>query len=485
MKKILQKYKYEITLLTMSFIGLLYFSIGINSWKFAFVGDEWTFYSKAKMVAENGFSDPFALKGAYAETPLLGSIYQAFFFKLFGSTNAAWRMSNVILIIPLSVFFFLWLKKLFDQQIAIISTLLLQCSFYLANFFKIGKPIPPSLILFVFLLYLGARCINQKPIKELILFGIILGISFYIYIGPIFPLILYPYLIIMLQKKHTFKQIIIYLALITSIVLIVLLPAMFQLLSDQSYLSQAAKKTILKKEFTDNNQIAINIFHNFFLFFRNYDYMYNHFVSGPYLDVISRISALIGIIIAFITLKKRSYLVLLLVFVLTAITIGLTSPYTYAPTTRGIFFIPIGCAFAGIGLYICFHQFIHKWKWFFIGIILIIVFLLNYYQSQIGVFINTQPNPTSLILKFLQETKHQNENKTVNLVLSKKSSFNYQNISIMQQAYQLDNVHFIVIQNSQLQCSSLKNSSVLMLKEDPLTVTWFKKAGCSNYYQIL
>ncbi len=93
--------------------------------------------------------NPFDLNGVYSQNSVLVSMYQAVFMKILGSTNFAWRFSNVALIVPLSIIFYLWVKKSFGKHVAIISTVLLQFSFYLANFFKIGYPQPLFLMFFI------------------------------------------------------------------------------------------------------------------------------------------------------------------------------------------------------------------------------------------------------------------------------------------------------------------------------------------------
>ena len=319
-------------------ISLLYFSWGINSWKFSLVGDEWAFYSFAKETAEKNFLvNPFDFKGVYLQNSVLVSYYQAIFLKILGYSNFAWRISNIILIIPITLFFFFWIKKSFNSRIALISTVILQSSFYLANFFKIGNIMPQALMLFILCLYTAYSCGVSPSTKKFIFLGFLLGVSFYVYIGPLFPLLIWPYLLSLINRKHLNPSLFINIFLLIISYVLVLLPT-FLNINDWN---GPAGKTVFHKEYEGYSQTVINVFRNFLLFYKNYDYLYNHFVAGPYLDLVSRILGLIGTIIVIINVRKKEYLFLLLTYISTCVIIGLTSPYWYAPTTRGIFFCPL------------------------------------------------------------------------------------------------------------------------------------------------
>lgn len=304
-KRLLLSHPQYTVLFITTLVSLLYFSWGINSWKFSFVGDEWSSYIFAKEYSEKNFLiNPFSFKGVFHEHSVLASLYQAISLKILGYSNFAWKFSNIILIIPITIFFYMWIKKTFGAQTALISTLILQSSFYLSNYFKNGTIQPESLALFIISLYLASNCITNLTKKNLISLGLALGISFYIYIGPLFILILSPYLLFLLYrdyKKSRFIHTLIYLSVPY---IILLLPFLFSLVGlDQ--LNGPLRKTVIAREYHNNFQILINIFHNFLLFYKNYDYLYNHFVAGPYLDITSRILAFIGTIIVIINVIKK------------------------------------------------------------------------------------------------------------------------------------------------------------------------------------
>lgn len=472
--KIIQ-HKNASALFITTIIAIIYYHLGINSWQFSFVGDEWPFYEFAKKIADaNMLVNPFNMQGVYLQNPVLASIYQALFLKILGYSNVAWRLSNILLIIPITFFFFLWIKKLFDSQTAFISTIILQSSFYIANFFKIGNIMPQSLTLFIIALYATTSYALSYQRRYIFFLAFTLGLSFYIYIGPLFPFILSGYLFTLAYKRAHLKRIIYDFILLSVFYLGMVSPGLFDMLHWQA----AMEKTVFKKEFTDNIQIIKNIFHNFLLFYKNYDYLYNHFVVGPYLDPVSRFFAFIGTIIVLKRIKNRVYLALFIAYLSTTIIIGFTSPYPYAPTTRGLFFLPFGFLFAAIGL-----RFItQRLKLFYISYpIFIGIFFFNLHQSQFGVFQETGYSGTALVLKELQEN---NKRERIFLVLSETNSYNYKNLYIMKEAYGLQATQFSIIRSPRLDCNTIANGRVLVFNTDQEAIKKIIDFPCASQYSV-
>jgi len=459
-------------------VSLIYFAWGINSWKFSFVGDEWSSYTFAKEYSEKNFLiNPFSFNGVFNEHSVLASLYQAILLKILGYSNFAWKLSNILLIVPITIFFYMWLKKTFGALVALVSTLILQPSFYLSNYFKNGTIQPECLALFIISLYLASTCITKPTKKNLIFLGLTLGVSFYIYLGPLFVLILSPYLLYIVQRSYKKKKLISTFIPLFLPYLLLLLPLLFTL----NEVGGPLHKTVAAREYHDNFQILVNIFHNFLLFYKNYDYLYNHFVAGPYLDIVSRILALIGTIIVIINARKREYLFLLLIYVLTCVIIGATSPYSYAPTNRGLFFLPFGFVFAGIAL----GRIIKIFSLRIVFLIIPLIFILNVYQSQIGVFKEAGYTGTALIIKALQEAKENNPERKIILLLSDYNTYyNYQQIYTIQQAYGLERITFEVIRSSQLQCYILKEADVLIFDNDLEAKNAISSLICPLYYSL-
>jgi len=468
----------NLLLVITTLLSFFFFLWGANSWKFSFVGDEWEFYVfAAKLVLYPHFLKPLSFNGVYGTHSPLASMYQAFFMEFLGTTNFAWRLSNIILIFPLSFFFYHWIKLSFNKQTAILATILLQCSFYLANFFKIGYDNPQSLTFFVICLYLAAR-FGKTPNKiGGALLGSALGISFYLYFGAVFPLFILPYFLPLgklLQKSHVRNA----LFSLVGTYLLFLLPILFQLPSLNNVLHSLGSPGTFHLKNT--------VLYDFFLFYQNHDYFYNHFVSGPYLDSISQIFCLIGTIVVLVKFRQSPYLLLLLSYLITIFFIGSTSSDTTAPTTRGIFFLPYGFAFAGIGLNIIRESIKSKllsfvFCWFF----LVTVATLNIYQSQVGVFANKNAGYTgmSLLMQALINTKE------VTIVLSSSMSINnyLAFLPIMKSAYGLSS-SYRIIQPENVTCNTQGiHETVVVFQRDTAALRKLQTIQCNSpiHYTIL
>jgi hypothetical protein len=468
----------------MSLIATIYFSWNLTSWKFSFVGDEWPFYEFAKNIADKNFLvNPLGMNGVYNEHRVLGSLWQSIFIKIFSfSPIFGWRFSDTILIIPINLFYFCWIRRYFKPSTAIISTVLLDCSFYLANFFKIGYLNPIALALFIMSLYYAARAGMTNQTKDFVVLAIILGLSFYVHIGPLFPLIVWAYCLPTI-KKNKLKAVQNLAAFIVGYSLIILAG----ILTSTNEWHVVFTKTIAKKEFSSNWQIIVNILRNFLLFYKNYDYQYNHFVSGPYVDILTRIFVCVGTIVVLLKIKKTKYAFLLLTYLMTNIIIGATSPYSYAPTTRGIFFLPFGFLFAGIAL----DKIRGFIKWQGVAAILIVILTVNLYRGQIGVFKEVGHHGTSLVIRELQEAKKKKLSRNIVLVMSDLQRFNYHNIYYLQKEYGLSQVFFSVLDANNLTCSKMKRSVILVFERDNKAIGTLKTLPCvddftikqiSNYY---
>ncbi|HVA96052.1 MAG TPA: glycosyltransferase family 39 protein [Candidatus Acidoferrales bacterium] len=448
----------DLLLITTTVLGFFFFFWGINSWKFSFVGDEWPFYVYALNFTVHPHPlNPLSFSGVYGTHSPLASMYQVLFMELFGINNVAWRLSNIVLIFPLSFFFYRWIKLSFNKQTAVLATILMQCSFFLANFFKIGYDNPQSLTLLIICFYLAAT-FGKSPTKKLgLLLGGILGISFYMYFGAAFPLFIWPYFLPLrnqIRNKATRKAI---QSLIITYLLL-LCPLIFQipaLLNVRDALGQPG-----------SFHLKSNIIYDFLLFYKNHDYYYNHFITGPYLDSISQVFCVIGTILVLFRVRHQPYLFFLLSYISTVIFIGSTSADGSSPVTRGLFLLPFGFFFAGLGLNTLRETIKGRVISFaFCWILILAIATLNVYQSQISIFAGNTIDYTgmSLILHSLQQ--NQTAHKEVIIVLSPELNINQYTwvLPYMKQAYGLKNISYSLLNPSQLSCSETITKATLLV----------------------
>jgi hypothetical protein len=458
-------------LIISTLASVVFFSWGIDSWRFSYVGDEWAFYDKAlEIISKNFMVNPLSMKGVYLENPLLGSVWHALFMRILGPSNFSWRLSQTILIAPISLFFYLWVSKLFNRSVGLLSTLFFQWSFYAANYFKLGPVNPQSVALFVLCLYLSDLAARSGKLKHYVLVGVFLGISFYIYLGPIFVFLVWPFFLrAFTEKNFKLSSLISKVTVMLITAIIVISPGLF----DQDHWNAAAKKTIFVREFTGHQQIYINIYRNFQLFYRNYDYMFNHFISGPYLDVISRILATGGILICLYKIRRLSYLSLILGYVAMGVMLGLTSPYSYAPTSRGIFLLPYGFVFAALGLEKISNY--SKAKWF-IFLVVVGIISINIYRSQIEYFDVYGYKHSALILRHLMD--HRDSHSTLYISNAANIHYNYSNLYSMMRAFGIPQYNLSILERESINCDQVPTGYLLVLDQDPQAIESLSNLIC-------
>ena len=68
----------------------------IGDWHFAFWGDEWYFFSYARLVANGHAFDPFSQAGVFGIHPIADSIYQGLLMRVAGVDVTGWRLSSIL-----------------------------------------------------------------------------------------------------------------------------------------------------------------------------------------------------------------------------------------------------------------------------------------------------------------------------------------------------------------------------------------------------
>ncbi|MCA9397270.1 glycosyltransferase family 39 protein [candidate division WWE3 bacterium] len=340
--------------LLIIFLGILVFvnfSVSVNAWQLQYFSDEWEFYTTASEIAQGEYSpNIFDLNGVYEENPIFGSYYHAFFLKIFGQTPLVWKFSNGILLIPIVVFFFYWVKEYFDQATAWVATLLFSSSHILAHYTKIGYPNHLAFLLFIVSLFIIQRIMDEKSIRYVVLLGALWGISFYVFIGPLFPVMQFPLLLPLFQKSLGEKRDRWLPKAVVGAVsyLLIVLPGV--LITDsthwhsiQQLLGRGGNPTLFV--------VATNIVKPLFLFIFQFFPMHTHFSGGRLVDPIVLMLILVGVVVLLKMAKDRDYVrYFIAAFIATGITIGVSNMYEHIGVTRGVFMLPFWFVMAGVGV---------------------------------------------------------------------------------------------------------------------------------------
>lgn len=382
-------------LLSLSLLSLFLYAFKATHWKYGLVGDELPFYRYAVEIANRNFLfNPFFLSGAYPQERALGSFWQALFIKCFGENVFAWRLSNIVLAPIFALLLHTFVCPLFGRSCALMAAFCVSCSYFLINFTKIGYPHPLSLVFFLLCLIAANRARRAGDRNDYITLGLTLGISFYTYMGPAFPAVIIPALLLAKESpsktdfSHWLWAAIAYAAVVG--IGFASTPA--------EYWLAGAHKTILFKEFAGLRPMLFNIGRNFLLFFFSYDYLYNHFVSGASLDRLSQIFATVGILFCCINFRNRNCRFLLTLWIMLCIVWGVINPYKYIPSTRVFYFIPFGATFAALGIYRLSRLHVQQ-RSLILGLTFVSILILNMYRAHIGVFLQIGHSQLTALLR--------------------------------------------------------------------------------------
>lgn len=415
--------------------GFLFYLWGINSWKFAYIGDEWDFFIFAKALVEGELSAyVFQMDGVFRMNPVLGSLWQALFLSFFGISNTAWRLSNIVLYIPMGAFFYLWLKDGFGLSTARYGLVLIGFSAPLANYFKIGYVNPIAVALLVILLYVAHQAATKSQAVYAVVTGMLLGISFYMHLGLIFPFIIgaYMMLLVLATARPTPKR---QLAIILAMYLLCIAPGL-QSMRDGTYLASVRTEAPFVYDTMSALAIGRNTFNIFGSFFFDLDPFNNHFISGPHLDLVSRTLFLFGLVWGVFVVKFPHARVVFGTYIIACIVSGILMPDPWISVTRAILLVPFGVAFVSIAL-----GHLHTWYKYAAVILTIAIIVLNMYQSQHGVFAKEGYHAYALILR--EVTYAQNHDLSPTILLDGRSlALHSRNVSAMMEAYQFENVTF-------------------------------------------
>lgn len=161
-------------------IGLAIACYRLTSLPGSIIPDEWNFWQLAHALTTGEYRiEPFDF-GVFSY-PMLSSIYQSWFLKLFGPSLWSWRFSSVfasLLAIPPS---YLLALHFFQRRIALASGLLLISMPLFLSFARLGYNNAQTLAPVVGTLYLLVIGLERRSMVLLLSAGMVAGLGFYTY----------------------------------------------------------------------------------------------------------------------------------------------------------------------------------------------------------------------------------------------------------------------------------------------------------------
>lgn len=370
-------------------LALVVFSVRLNAWYYAFIGDEYAFFDAADQIVhsrtmeeigKNFFHGTFV----YSTQPYFASFLMAIPVKLFDEFNFGWRFGSIFASAVSIVFFYYFFRTFLVQWVALSAAFLISVSHYLMSFSRIGYNNTQVLPAMGMALAAAAWAIKTPRPFAFVVTGSALAFCFYIYPTGLYivPVVL---LLLCLYHPPRNRAAIRNWVILTSTVLLLVLPLVMQpnywSTKLESVPDQGASPWVLAQR--PSTQFG----YTFFSFL--YTTEESHFVSVAMLDPLTAALVLIGLGVLIRRLSTDTFarfvlcgLVLLILF------LGATHRYRLPPLTRIFLLVPWFCLIAAIGLQWLVERFssltqARRLGWGILAGVLMLILSLNLVQAYI------------------------------------------------------------------------------------------------------
>jgi hypothetical protein len=336
-------------------LAMVVYSININGWWVAIIGDDYNFQDIAWRLAEKtSFLELgkvlFKADGAHGTHPYLSAFLQAIPMKFLGHENFSWRFSNLYICSLGLGLFYSFCKTFISKRLSLIAAFLLAVSSYIMSFGKIGYNNLQALFAFTLVLAITAWALRSKLPLAFAGLGSALALCFYI-----FPAALYvvpvPFLLLALYYPPLTREVAKRWAIMLIVTIAMIYPLMFQPLYWQTKVAGTFyNRTDLLQSFNALlNHVVNNIFYAFFSFL--YIPVESHFINSSYLDPLTAVLFLIGFCLLIYQMHRQRFAIfVMLTFVFFLFSVGASHDYHTPPNTRMFLFLPLYALIAAWGM---------------------------------------------------------------------------------------------------------------------------------------
>jgi 4-amino-4-deoxy-L-arabinose transferase-like glycosyltransferase len=336
-------------------LAIVLFTLGINSWAFSVVGDEYSFYNGAFSIASEQdwlsiLSQLFQGRFVYGTHPYFSSLIQALSMKLFGLDSFGWRFSSLYLGAFAIVFFYLFFRNFVSRPIALLVAAFLSCSSYIMTFGKVGYNNLQALFAMSLVLWASAWAVRSLRSLAFVTLGLCVGFCFYVYPAALYATLL-PVLLLLFYLPPRSKEVWRKWGITAFTVLVVILPLIFQ---DDYWQSKTFGLALNNPGLTNSlsaflRHVVSNLIDSFFSFL--YIPEESHFVVSSYVDPFSSVLVLLGMVQVILRVRKERFLAFILLgFLLILSLAGVSHDRRFPPTTRMFMLLPYFAFFASVGL---------------------------------------------------------------------------------------------------------------------------------------
>ncbi len=336
-------------------LALVFFSWDINAWWLVAVGDEYAFYREARFIVHEA---PFRLivenffKGnyVYSAHPFLSTLLQAVFFKVFGDSNFAWRMSSLFYAAFSLFFFYYFFGAFLKKRYALAATFLLATSHYLAAFGKVGYNNLQALLAFSLVLAATAWALRSRSPAAYLALGLTQAFCFYVYPAALYVAPL-PYLLLLLYEPPFRRGAIERWALSLGALILLLLPLLMQ---PAYWDSKVAGTLAYTPALVEDSAHTLSHFSSNFVYgllSPLFAIEERHFVAAGYLDPLTAMLSFLGLALLVVTFWRSRFLLFwLAAFGLVFFLAGMSHDRQFPPSTRMFLLLPFLAVAASLAL---------------------------------------------------------------------------------------------------------------------------------------
>jgi len=336
-------------------LALIVFTLGLNTWYFSFIGDEYVYYDMARHFAENPNmveigKNIFDATFIYDMQPFFSSLMQAVSLKLFDLANFGWRFSSIFPSAFSIIFFYYFFRTFLMRWVAFTGTFMIAVSQYLMAFSRIGYNSTQALLAMSMALAAVAWAVKSRQHLAFVVSGVSLAFCFYVFPAALYipPLILW---FLLLYHPPSERSAWVDWIILGNTILILLVPLFFQ----SDYWAMLLGGTFLgtQDHISTSLQVVQHILMQFAYAFYSFLFIIHesHYVTVSYMDGLTAVFVLIGLGALFQRLRTDKFAFFVFSgFALLLLFVGATHQYDAPPNTRMFLLVPWFSLIAAIGL---------------------------------------------------------------------------------------------------------------------------------------
>lgn len=340
-------------------VGLAIYTYQLDSWRYAFVGDEYAFYNAAQIFLRNpNISNLLSSRGVYSSHPVFATFVQSLTLLLYGENIYGWRFNSVLMVFLSAPAIFVLVCQLAGRNVGLLAAIFFVSAHHLMGLSHVGYNQPQLLPSFTMMLMFLAIALHYQSRLAMFLAGVCAAFSFYTFtLGvPLIPLpllVLAAFFLISTSRLPLKRRVMAVMPLVIACMIGILVTALPRV-SNTTWFSDGVSNTIFAhsemKDVSDPllQQLVPNVLYT--LSASLYFDQKSHYISGALLDPISSILMLLGVTgLITVATKRYTALLLLLSFLTSVFVVGGSVPYIYPSHTRTFLLVTFYAIFAALG----------------------------------------------------------------------------------------------------------------------------------------